>query len=65
MGDFADPSAELLARLRDHRPNGVISAGAFGGKQAPATSFLNALALLTAATDGKPVDYELLVAARG
>ena len=111
VGDLADPSPELLARLRDHRPNGLISAGAFGGAHAPATALLNALALLPAGapvvftiderwmradgpggfrtpvnellasgelelieraqfrhrltTAGKPVDYELLIAARG
>lgn len=111
VGDLADPNPELFAALRDHRPNGLVSAGAFGGTHAPATALLNALALLPAGapvvftiderwmredgpggfrtpvtqllasgelelldrsrfrhrltTAGDPVDYELLVAARG
>ena len=56
VGDLADPSPELLARLRKHRPNGLISAGAFGGTHAPATALLNALALLPA---GAPVVFTI------
>jgi SAM-dependent methyltransferase len=56
VGDLADPSPELLARLRCHHPNGLISAGAFGGTHAPATALLNALALLPA---GAPVVFTI------
>jgi hypothetical protein len=56
VGDLADPSPELVARLRHHRPNGLIAAGAFGGTHAPATALLNALALLPA---GAPVVFTI------
>ncbi len=56
VGDLADPSPELVARLRHHRPNGLISAGAFGGTHAPATALVNALALLPA---GAPVVFTI------
>jgi hypothetical protein len=56
IGDLADPPPELLARLRNHRPNGLISAGAFGGTHAAATTLLTALALLPA---GAPVVFTI------
>jgi hypothetical protein len=56
VGDLADPSPELLARLRRHHPTGLISAGAFGGTHAPATALRNALALLPA---GAPVVFTI------
>lgn len=56
IGDLADPPPELLARLRNHRPNGLISAGAFGGTHAAATTLLNALALLPV---GAPVVFTI------
>src|SRR6185437_13466950 len=46
VGDLADPSPELSARLRAHQPGALIAAGAFGGKHAPPRALSNALALL-------------------
>jgi hypothetical protein len=46
VGELAAPSVGLLARLRDHRPTALISAGAFGGTHAPPAALLSALALL-------------------
>jgi hypothetical protein len=46
VGELASPSVGLLARLRDHRPTALISAGAFGGTHAPPAALLSALALL-------------------
>jgi hypothetical protein len=48
VGDLAAPSRELLARLRGHRPNALVSAGAFGGTHAPPTALINALGLVPA-----------------
>lgn len=46
VGELAAPSVGLLARLREHRPTALISAGAFGGTHAPPAALLSALALL-------------------
>jgi hypothetical protein len=46
VGELAAPSVGLLARLREHRPTALISAGAFGGTHAPAAALITALALL-------------------
>ena len=56
VGDLAAPDPELLARLRSHRPTGLISAGAFGGTHAPPTALQNALTLLPT---GAPVVFTL------
>lgn len=56
VGDLAAPSPELLARLRGHRPTGLISAGAFGGTHAPPAALLNAIALLP---NGGPVVFTI------
>lgn len=56
VGDLAAPSPELLARLRRHRPTGLISAGAFGGTHAPPAALLNAIALLPT---GGPVVFTI------
>jgi SAM-dependent methyltransferase len=52
VGDLANPTRQLLARLRDLRLTGLISAGAFGGTHAPATALVRAIKLLGA---GAPV----------
>lgn len=47
VGDLAaDDSDELSAGLHEHRPGGLVSAGAFGGTHAPPAALVNALALL-------------------
>jgi predicted TPR repeat methyltransferase len=51
-GDLASPSATLPAQLRQHAPDGLISAGAFGGTHAPPAALINALSVLPA---GAPV----------
>ena len=56
VGDLADPGPDLVARLRRHHPDGLISAGAFGGTHAPATGLINAVALLPA---GAPVVFTI------
>ncbi|HTU88094.1 MAG TPA: class I SAM-dependent methyltransferase [Solirubrobacteraceae bacterium] len=56
IGDLAAPAPELLARLRRHRPNALISAGAFGGTHAPPAALLNAVALLPT---GAPVVFTI------
>ncbi len=56
VGDLADPSAELTAQLREHRPNALIAAGAFGGTHAPPGALSNALALLP---PGAPVVFTI------
>jgi SAM-dependent methyltransferase len=56
VGDLADPPPELLAQIRDHRPNAFVAAGALGGTHVPAKALDNALALLPA---GAPVVFTL------
>ena len=56
IGDLAAPSPGLLARLREHRPTALISAGAFGGTHAPPAALLGALALLPT---GAPVVFTI------
>ncbi len=56
VGDLADPRPELLTRLRDHDPAGLIAAGAFGGTHMPAAALLGALALLP---EGAPVVFTI------
>lgn len=56
VGDLADPAAQLLLRVRRHRPTALISAGAFGGTHAPPAALLNALALLPT---GAPVVFTI------
>lgn len=56
VGDLAAPSPGLLARLRNHRPTALISAGAFGGTHAPPAALLTALALLPV---GAPVVFTI------
>lgn len=56
VGDLADPSTELSARLRGHRPGALIAAGAFGGTHAPPRALSNALALLP---HGAPVVFTI------
>jgi Methyltransferase domain len=56
VGDLADPSPDLSARLRAHSPDALISAGAFGGTHAPPGALSNALALLPR---GAPVVFTI------
>jgi SAM-dependent methyltransferase len=56
VGDLADPDPQLLARLRDYRLNGLVSAGAFGGTHVPPAALENAVALLAA---GAPVVFTI------
>jgi SAM-dependent methyltransferase len=56
VGDLADPSAELSARLRGHRLGALTAAGAFGGTHAPPRALSNALALLPS---GAPVVFTI------
>jgi SAM-dependent methyltransferase len=47
IGDLASAdSTELRAELREHKPGGLVAAGAFGGTHAPPAALINALALL-------------------
>lgn len=48
VGNLADPEPPLLTQLRRHRPDALISAGAFGGTHAPASALATALGLLPA-----------------
>jgi SAM-dependent methyltransferase len=56
VGDLAQPAPELLARLRGHRPDALVAAGAFGGTHAPPSALANALALLP---QGAPVVFTI------
>ena len=56
VGDLVDPSPELSARLRAHRPDALIAAGAFGGTHMPASGLLGALRLLPG---GAPVVFTI------
>jgi hypothetical protein len=49
VGDLAGTAPRLLARLRDCRVNGLVSAGALGGTHVPPAALENAIALLAAA----------------
>lgn len=46
VGDIAAASPELVAAVRRHRPNALISAGAFGGAHAPPAALINAVELI-------------------
>ena len=46
VGDLADPAPGLLDRLGEHRLDGLVAAGAFGGTHAPARALETALELL-------------------
>ena len=52
VGDLADPHADLLTRLRGHRPGALVAAGALGGTHMPPVALENALELLPS---GAPV----------
>ena len=56
VGDLAAAPYQLLARLRGHRPNALISAGALGGTHVPPAALVNALGLLPA---GAPVVFTI------
>jgi SAM-dependent methyltransferase len=56
VGDLANPTAGLLERLREHRLQGLVSAGAFGATHAPASALDTALALLA---PGAPVAFTI------
>ena len=56
VGNLAAAPDELLARLRGHRPNALISAGALGGAHVPSAALVNALRLLPA---GSPVVFTI------
>jgi predicted TPR repeat methyltransferase len=46
IGDLGSRSGTLPARLRGYAPDGLISAGAFGGTHAPPAALINALSVL-------------------
>ena len=46
IGDLGSRSGTLSARLRGYAPDGLISAGAFGGTHAPPAALINALSAL-------------------
>jgi hypothetical protein len=48
LGDLAAGDPQLLADIRRHRPNALVSAGAMGGTHTPPTALANALAVLPA-----------------
>jgi hypothetical protein len=56
IGDLVAAGDEVLARLREHRPTALVSAGAFGGTHAPPTALLNALSVLPS---GAPVVFTI------
>jgi hypothetical protein len=56
IGDLAAGDPRLLADIRRHRPNALISAGAMGGTHAPPAALFNALSTLPA---GSPVVFTI------
>jgi hypothetical protein len=56
VGDLANPTPRLLARLREQRLTGVVAAGAFGGTHVPATALVQAIELLP---NGAPVVFTI------
>jgi hypothetical protein len=56
VGDLAAGDPQLLADIRRHRPNALISAGAMGGTHAPPAALFNALSTLPA---GSPVVFTI------
>ncbi len=56
VGDLANPTLQLRARLRDQRLTGLVSAGALGGTHVPATALIEAVKLLPA---GAPVVFTI------
>jgi SAM-dependent methyltransferase len=56
VGDLANPTSQLLTRLRDQRLTGLVSAGALGGTHVPATALIQAIELLP---PGAPVVFTI------
>lgn len=56
VGDLANPAPALVERLREHRLDALVAAGAFGGTHAPPSALDTALALLA---PGAPVAFTI------